>query len=125
MNDGLAWAIPGGGEGGSVEAGLLFRPRETGTLLVAAALAVAVWLVLERGGVAPRSLLPERLAGYGGWALAAVFILRGIGDFRWVGLFKTRRGTLFARWDTLLYSPLCLLIGVGAIVIIRTGGGTG
>jgi fatty acid desaturase len=42
---------------------------------------------------------------------AAVLVLRAIGDFRLVGFFKRVRGSRFARLDTLLYSPLCLVLG--------------
>ena len=52
------------------------------------------------------------------WLIAAVFALRAIGDFRYVGFFKRVRGSKFARLDTLAYSPLCtalaLLIGIAA-----------
>jgi hypothetical protein len=52
------------------------------------------------------------------WLIAAVFALRAIGDFRYIGFFKRIRDTRFARLDTLAYSPLCavlaVLIGIAA-----------
>ena len=52
------------------------------------------------------------------WVFAAMFALRAIGDFRYVGFFKRIRDTRFARLDTLAYSPLCavlaVLIGIAA-----------
>jgi hypothetical protein len=45
--------------------------------------------------------------------LAAGLLARTVGDFKYVGLFKRVRGTPFARLDTLLYSPLCLLLSLG------------
>lgn len=39
------------------------------------------------------------------------------GRFRFVGFFKTVRGSRFARWDTLLFSPLCLLLGLAVAII--------
>ena len=36
--------------------------------------------------------------------------LRAVGDFRMVGFWKTVRDTPFARWDTRLFSPLCVAI---------------
>jgi uncharacterized membrane protein SpoIIM required for sporulation len=52
------------------------------------------------------------------WLIAAVFALRAIGDFRYVGFFKRIRDTRFARLDTLAYWPLCavlaVLIGIAA-----------
>lgn len=91
---------------------LLFRPSKAATGLVAVALLAAGWFVLELGRTVERIVFPDWLYAYGGWALAAVFLIRTIGDFRWVGLFKKQRGTLFAKWDTVLYSPLCLFLGV-------------
>jgi hypothetical protein len=52
-------------------------------------------------------------------ALALVFVLRAIGDFRLVGFSKRVRGTRFARLDTLVFSPLCLAIAAGVLVIAR------
>jgi hypothetical protein len=46
------------------------------------------------------------------YAMGAVFALRAVGEFRYIGFFKTVRDTEFAYWDTRLYSPLCLLMSV-------------
>lgn len=43
-------------------------------------------------------------------AMAVVFGLRAVGDFRYVGLSKRIHGTTFARLDTRYYTPLCLLL---------------
>jgi len=94
----------------------LFRPSKAATAFVAALLAMAGVFVLQLGGIG-EPLLPGWLFALGGWALAAVFVLRAIGDFRWVGLFKSRKGTLFAYWDSVCYSPLCLLLGISLICI--------
>lgn len=42
-------------------------------------------------------------------------MLRAVGDFRLVGLFKTVRGTAFAHWDSVLYSPIALGLGLSAL----------
>ena len=47
------------------------------------------------------------------YALAAMMFARAVGDFRFVGFFKSVRGTPFARADKLVYSPLCLAFGAG------------
>lgn len=46
--------------------------------------------------------------------IAAIFALRAIGDFKYVGLFKKRRAGAFAQNDTRYYVPLCVLISVNA-----------
>lgn len=96
------------------------RPPKIATGIVAVALALAGLFVLELGEVMERLIFPEWLFLYGGWVLAGVFILRSVGDYRWVGFFKKRKGTLFAKWDTVLHSPLCLFIGVCLIFVTNS-----
>lgn len=55
---------------------------------------------------------------YGLWFIAVIFMLRATGDFNYVGFFKKKRQTAFAKNDTRYYSPLCLFIGVSAIVLL-------
>ncbi len=57
------------------------------------------------------------LRKYGLWSIAAIFFLRATGDFTYVGFFKKIRNTRFARNDTKYYSPLCLLIGLLAVLL--------
>jgi hypothetical protein len=45
----------------------LFRPGKAGTGMVAAALALAGWFVLELGDAVERYLFPEWLFSFGGW----------------------------------------------------------
>ena len=89
-----------------------FAPGPILTLLVAGALAGAAAVPLLRTGmlVAP---VPDRLVRMATAALAAIFALRAVGDFRLVGFFKRRSESAFARWDTRLYSPLCALLAAG------------
>jgi hypothetical protein len=47
---------------------------------------------------------------YASTAIALLFLLRAIGDFRYIGFFKKANGTLFAKNDTRFYSPLCIFI---------------
>ena len=48
----------------------------------------------------------------------ALFLLRAIGDFKYVGLTKKVIGTRFAIMDSKFYTPLCLLITATGILII-------
>jgi hypothetical protein len=61
--------------------------------------------------------LPSRLVRGATALLAALFLLRSVGEFRLVGFFKRVRGTDFAWWDTRLYSPLCLAMGVAFLAV--------
>lgn len=48
--------------------------------------------------------------------ISTLFALRSVGDFRYIGFFKRKRKSKFARLDTALYSPLCALIAIGALL---------
>ncbi|MFB9328837.1 DUF3995 domain-containing protein [Paenibacillus aurantiacus] len=95
----------------------LFRPTMAATGAVALSLAAAGWFALALGGAAGRLPLSESFYSYGGWALSAIFLIRAVGDFRWVGFFKKHKGTVFAKWDSALYSPLCVFLGVCLVIM--------
>jgi len=97
-----------------------FRPGRAATLTVAALLGAAAAIIGSRStvpswqGVAPL-LVP--LVRLGVWTLAATFAVRAVGDFTTFGFFKAARGTDFARYDTLLFSPLCVAIALGCLLV--------
>ncbi len=95
------------------------QPSSFATLVVAAALAIAALVVLARGDLLLTSLQPK-LSTLACAVLGAVFVLRAIGEFRTVGFFKSVRDTEFAWWDSWLFSPLCLVIGLGALWLVTT-----
>jgi Protein of unknown function (DUF3995) len=99
----------------------LFRPGVAGTLGVAFLLAVASMLVLERAAVGP-GIVPSTVGLWGTRGVAIALLGRAVGDFNYVGFFKRRRRTAFARLDTCLYSPLALALGVGAGIVAWSGG---
>ena len=91
----------------------VFRPGPFATLTVAGLLFLAALLVTQRAGLG-REWIPAGFVGPGCWGVSAAFVLRAIGEFRYVGVFKRVRGTAFARMDSRLYTPLALLLGLGA-----------
>ena len=97
----------------------LFKPSSLATASVGVALLLAAALSLEYIDVFALSL-PPWLTSLGMWTLGAVFLLRAVGDFRYVGFFKRHTNTRFARLDTLFYSPLCLLLAVLVFGVIFT-----
>lgn len=108
------WAL--GGEWGTqaaipqVAGRRVLHPSALMTLSVAAALFIAALLVLARAGFVATTLAPSLFV----WPtrlLGVVFIARAVGEFRLVGFFKRVRGTTFARWDSFVFSPLCLVLG--------------
>jgi len=56
--------------------------------------------------------LPNWLMNDGLWGVSALFILRAMGEFKYVGFFKKIKRTKFGQMDTKYYSPLCLVIGL-------------
>jgi hypothetical protein len=93
-----------------------FRPGAAGTAVVAVALLAAAGVVALRAGLRS-DLVGAPIVRWSAWGVAGAFLLRVIGDFRLVGLFPRERGTRFAKWDARLYTPLALLLGLGAAVI--------
>ena len=86
----------------------LFQPGVVATLCVALLLLVGALVV-----VMPRSPGITILLLRG---MAVIFALRALGDFRYIGFFKSVVNSPFAWRDTRLYSPLCLLIAALAII---------
>lgn len=64
--------------------------------------------------------LPSWLMKYGLWAISTIFILRAVGEFKYVGFFKKIKSTPFGQSDTKYYSPLCLIVGCLAMVLALT-----
>jgi len=106
---GSAMAVPSRGEGP------LFTPSKPATVVVATLLLMAAIIIFLRVDL-PASRTLEFVTRWGAWTLTAIFTLRAIGDFHWIGFFKTVRETGFGTLDSWLYSPLCLLLAVGSAV---------
>ena len=105
---GKAAAVP------TAEGRAVITPSPLGTGLVGAGLcAIAALLAFRIGWLNPLGLAGDNVfVEIAVWLIAAVFALRTIGDFRYVGFFKRIRDTRFARLDTLAYSPLCAVLAV-------------
>jgi hypothetical protein len=95
-----------------------FTPGPTLTLAVAALLGIAAALVALQGKLFAIGGLPPALIRIGALGVAVVLAARGVGDFRLVGLSKRVRGTRFARLDGRVYTPLCLALAAGIVVVV-------
>ncbi|MDO9262884.1 MAG: DUF3995 domain-containing protein, partial [Desulfosalsimonadaceae bacterium] len=111
----IYWALGGKLDSGKMipvaDGKPVFTPGVLGTFLVAAALAcfAAISLALGFRGVVSVDYQPS--ITFAGFAIGAVLVLRAIGEFKYVGFFKRVRGGDFATYDSLVYSPFCLLAG--------------
>lgn len=118
----LYWASGGkvamGGAVPEVGGRPAFSPTRASTAAVGVALLACSALIAVCGHLTG-PLLPPTVGSGLCFALALALALRAIGDFRLVGFFKRVRGSTFARRDTVVYSPLCLLLAAGVFVIGR------
>ncbi len=105
----------------SVDGKPLFVPSARATLLVALVLALFAALVLATAGLVATGI-PAIALTWLSYALAAGLAARAVGDFRYVGFFKRVRGSPFARMDTLVYSPLCVLLALGVAAVAWRAG---
>ena len=99
-----------------VDGKLVFQPSTLATLVVTIGLALCAVVIAGTAGMLAVPLSQPALA----WltrGLAVVLLLRAIGDFRLVGFCKRIRHTRFARLDTIIYSPLCLALAIGAGIV--------
>lgn len=109
-------AVPQVPQEGGTQLRPAFKPRGWLTLLVAAALLVIALLVCLRVGW----WLPQVHHQMLQWVISAIALLlfaRAIGDSELVGFFKEIKGSRFARWDTWVYSPLCVVLGSGLLAV--------
>lgn len=100
----------------------VFQPSAVATLVVAIGLALCAVVIAGTAGVLTLPLSQTVLS----WmtrGLATVLSLRAIGDFRLVGFFKHIHHTCFARLDTAVYSPLCLVLALGTAIVGFAGSG--
>ncbi len=79
-------------------------------------LAFALFYLLKSGLV--DLPVPNWILTFGGWIIPTIFLLRAMGDFRYIGFFKKVRDTDFGKLDSILFSPLCLTIGIIGIVVL-------
>jgi hypothetical protein len=85
-----------------------WRPAAGAVALGLAALAA---LLLGHAGILPLPL-PRGLARAALLATGGAFVARALVPNRYVGFFKSLRATRWARYDSRLYSPLFLLLGL-------------
>lgn len=99
-------AIPTDGNGRR-----LFTPGPGGTFVVAVGLALFACTNLAFAGWM-RIGVPFGTIRLAMTMISLIFLVRSIGNFRYVGFFKSFRTSRFARMDTRLYSPLCLALAL-------------
>ncbi|QGV77593.1 DUF3995 domain-containing protein [Streptomyces ficellus] len=87
-------------------------PRAVESMLVGVALIGAGALTLMVGGAVP-GVGPQWLQLTGMFGFALVMFVRGAGGY----LMNSRATPEFRRWNSVLYSPLCLLLCLLALIV--------
>lgn len=54
--------------------------------------------------------LPNWIIRFANWFIPALFLLRAIGDFNYIGVFRKVKKTAFEKLDRTFFTPLCILI---------------
>ena len=94
----------------------VLNPSKFDSAMVAVGLLLFAIFYLLKGDFISLSV-PSYILRYAGWTISAIFILRAIGDFKYIGFFKSVTGTEFASLDTMIYSSLCLGLGIIGVVL--------
>lgn len=92
------------------------RPPTIATIVVGIVLLSFALFYVTRMGILTMEL-GSWLFLYTGWVLPAIFLLRVIGDFKYVGLFKKIKSTKFAKADSKYFIPLCAFLAVAGFII--------
>lgn len=108
---GFAEALPTNEKGERV-----LNPTKWDSAIVGIGLISFGFFYLSESGLIT-NILPEWVLSYGGWIIPAIFLLRAIGDFKYIGFFKKVKSTEFGKRDTKFFSPLCLIIGIMGIIL--------
>jgi hypothetical protein len=95
-----------------IEGKSAFSPPLLATIVVALSMLIGAWLSWK-----PTPTHYTAILVYGNLVIGIIFLLRAIGDFRYVGFTKKVKGSLFAQYDTKYYSPLCLVVASIAFFI--------
>lgn len=95
----------------------VFKPGLHATMGVGIAMGGFAFITIGNTGFFDQSL-SHTFIRYATLAIGILFLLRAIGEFKYIGFFKKVKGTLFAKNDTRYYSPLCLVIAIVSFAII-------
>lgn len=115
------WAFGGkwGSEGvfpSNADGSPMKPPSILATIIVAIGLlSFGVFYLIKGGFISVE--LPLWLNKNGLLILTGIFIVRAIGDFKYLGFFKKIKNSKFAVNDTKYYSPLCFAIGVLTLIL--------
>ncbi|MGG8495141.1 DUF3995 domain-containing protein [Tenacibaculum sp. TC6] len=89
----------------------VFEPGWLATVIVAIVMLGCSLLYAEGSNFIEVTFISKNVIKYTVMIFSVIFMLRALGDFKYVGFFKKIKNTPFAVNDTRYYSPLCLFLG--------------
>lgn len=99
----------------------VINPKKMESGVVGTGLMAFAFFYLIKSGLVVMDL-PEWIMKYVSWIIPMIFILRAIGEFKYIGFFKKIRKTEFGKLDSRFYSPLCLAVGIiGILIELKNG----
>ena len=93
-----------------------FHPGLYGTFAIGVAMGLFAFISIGNMGIFD-AFAGRDIFRYASTAIAIVFLLRAMGDFRYIGFFRKANGTLFAKNDIRYYSPLCVFIALLTLAV--------
>lgn len=94
----------------------VLNPKKIDSAIVGIGLTVFGIFYIFKSGLIEFNL-PEWIMKFVSWIIPLIFLLRAIGEFKYVGFFKSVKKTDFGKLDTKFFSPLCFIIGIFGILI--------
>jgi hypothetical protein len=94
----------------------VLNPKRIDSAIVAVGLFLFSVFYLAKSSIIAIEL-PDWISTYGSYIIPTIFLLRAIGDFRYIGFFKKIKNTTFGKLDSQFYAPLCLGIGIAGLLI--------
>jgi len=94
----------------------IFSPNAVHSLAVALTLIVFAVFTADNASLISLQTAPW-ISTFMKWAIGTLFILRSVGDFKYVGFFKKVKGSQFSNLDSKMFSPLCLVIGIVVLML--------
>lgn len=94
----------------------VLNPKKIDSAIVAIGLTIFGFFYVLKSGLIDHNF-PEWILNIAGWFIPSIFLLRVMGEFKYVGFFKRVKNTPFGKLDTKFFSPLCLIMGIFGIII--------
>ncbi|WP_186755825.1 DUF3995 domain-containing protein [Echinicola salinicaeni] len=96
----------------------VLNPKKIDSAVVGLGLtAFGLFYLVKSGMIEIEYSWPEWIMNYAGWIIPLIFLLRAVGEFKYVGFFKSIRETDFGKMDSKFFSPLCLILGILGILV--------